>query len=259
MRSSELARLAGVTVRTLRHYHQVGVLEEPERGLNGYRDYDVRDLVRLLRIKRLASLGIPLDRMPALLDDSADSTDVDPAGGADALLEELDRELAEQIDRLSGQRAVIAQLRGHRVSPDVPPELAPFFAVFAATGLTRELLTIDRDQSVLLAHFAGAEGMAQLTHFYERLSAPDLVGEVAAVTARFARLGPGTSEQEMASLVEDFAQTFQGVIAELGELDPPLDLSSSAVLVEDYAAEALNPQQRQAMALLVARFDPPDA
>ena len=45
MRSGELAALAGVTVRTLRHYHQIGLLPEPERGGNGYRDYDVHDLL----------------------------------------------------------------------------------------------------------------------------------------------------------------------------------------------------------------------
>ncbi|WP_084195160.1 MerR family DNA-binding transcriptional regulator [Streptosporangium amethystogenes] len=37
MNSSELGSLAGVTVRALRHYHQVGVLDEPPRGPNGYR------------------------------------------------------------------------------------------------------------------------------------------------------------------------------------------------------------------------------
>ncbi|EED6225780.1 MerR family DNA-binding transcriptional regulator, partial [Salmonella enterica subsp. enterica serovar Haifa] len=49
MHSNELARLAGVTVRALRHYHQVGILAEPERRSNGYREYDVHDLIRVLR------------------------------------------------------------------------------------------------------------------------------------------------------------------------------------------------------------------
>ena len=50
MLSSELAELAGVTVRTLRHYHQIGLLPEPPRSTGGYRRYNVSDLVRLLRI-----------------------------------------------------------------------------------------------------------------------------------------------------------------------------------------------------------------
>lgn len=117
MHSGELARLAGVTVRALRHYHQVGVLAEPKRGNNGYRNYDVHDLIRVLRIKRLASLGIPLERMPDLLNDTA--------VGGEGLLDELDTELAGQIQRLTGQRELIARLRVHNAPPDLPLELAP--------------------------------------------------------------------------------------------------------------------------------------
>ena len=58
MRSKEMAKLAGVSVRTLRHYHSLGLMPEPERSANGYRDYSPADLARLLRIKRLASLGL---------------------------------------------------------------------------------------------------------------------------------------------------------------------------------------------------------
>lgn len=75
MRSAEIARLAGVTVRTLRHYHQVQVLAEPPRTSNGYREYTIRDLVRLLRIEQLSGLGVPLERMPAVFDD-ADSEEL---------------------------------------------------------------------------------------------------------------------------------------------------------------------------------------
>ena len=68
MRSSEVARLAGVTVRALRHYHAIGLLPEPARSDNGYRDYDIDDLVRVLRVKRLASLGFPLERVGGMLE-----------------------------------------------------------------------------------------------------------------------------------------------------------------------------------------------
>ena len=48
MRSNEVAKLAGVTVRTLRHYHQLGLLSEPPRRANGYRDYSPADTPSLL-------------------------------------------------------------------------------------------------------------------------------------------------------------------------------------------------------------------
>ena len=99
MRSNEVAKLAGVTVRTLRHYHQLGLLAEPERSENGYRDYAATDVARVLRIKRLASLGFPLARIGAILDEM----DAPGRSGASAL-EELDRELALEIERLEEQR-----------------------------------------------------------------------------------------------------------------------------------------------------------
>lgn len=107
MRSSEVARIAGVTVRTLRHYHALGLLPEPPRSANGYRDYAPADLARVLRIKRLASLGFPLTCVGEVMAQmDADEPEGDTA--ADPLAE-LDRELEQEIARLEGQRRVIAR------------------------------------------------------------------------------------------------------------------------------------------------------
>ena len=54
----ELARLAGVTPKAIRHYHKVGLLREPERSEAGYRLYGAEDLLRLGRVRRLAGLGL---------------------------------------------------------------------------------------------------------------------------------------------------------------------------------------------------------
>ncbi|MFD2796744.1 MerR family transcriptional regulator [Promicromonospora vindobonensis] len=247
MRSGELARLAGVTVRALRHYHEVGVLPEPRRDSNDYRNYDMHDLVRLLRIKRLAAVGIPLERMPDLLDDSP--------GDTGALMDELDAELAEQIDRLTSQRALIAHLREHRVAPDLPPELAPFVAMFAAADLPPELMRFDRDQTVLLAHLAGEAAMPHLTRFYQRISDPTMVPLVSAVVGRFSRLGADSTDQEISSVVDSFTTTFHGLVTEFAEQDL-LDLGS-ADLVSEHTADLLNEQQLQALAQIEARFAAP--
>ncbi|MFI2485327.1 MerR family transcriptional regulator [Promicromonospora kroppenstedtii] len=252
MHSGELARLAGVTVRTLRHYHQVGLLDEPERRSNGYRDYGVQSLVRVLRIKRLAALGIPLDRMPALLDDSA-GPDADPR----KLLDELDLELAEQMDRLAAQRALIARLREHSVAPDLPPELAPFFAVFATADLSPELVRADRDQSVLLAHLVGDDAMPFLERFYERLARPEMVPAVTEIAERFARLGPGSTDEESAALAEKFVLTFRPVLTELVAAGEHIDLSGSAELVGEYTSGQLNEQQLRMIERLEGRFELP--
>ncbi|MEV1286203.1 MerR family transcriptional regulator [Micromonospora sp. NPDC049679] len=63
----ELARLAGTTSRTLRHYGQVGLLEPSRVGSNGYRYYDQDCLVRLQRILLLRELGLGLPAIAEVL------------------------------------------------------------------------------------------------------------------------------------------------------------------------------------------------
>lgn len=242
MRSGELARLAGVSVRTLRHYHQVGVLDEPERGANDYRDYDVHDLIRVLRIRRLAALGIPLERMPTILDESGPDTE--------ALLDELDAELAGQIAHLTRQRDMLGRLRTHRAFPDLPPELAPFQAAMEAAGLSREAARIDRDQAVLLAQLAGDEGMAQLARVYERLTAPDAIGEIASAMDGFGTLDDDSSQDEIAGVVARFGSALQPLVADFADAVPALDGRAVGALLSSHTDAVLNRAQRQVLRLL---------
>lgn len=96
----ELAELASTTVNTIRHYHRVGLLDEPERRYNGYKQYEMQHLVTLLRIRRLADLGLPLSQMHDL--------SAGPEGVA-YVLRELHAELQMSIERLQGVRADIAE------------------------------------------------------------------------------------------------------------------------------------------------------
>jgi hypothetical protein len=60
----QLAAYAGVTVRAVRHYHQIGLLPEPERDASGYRRYGAKAVVSLIRIRTLANAGVPRRRPP---------------------------------------------------------------------------------------------------------------------------------------------------------------------------------------------------
>lgn len=64
----DLATLAGVSVRTLHHYHHIGLLLPGSVGDNGYRRYGTAELVRLQQILFFRELEIPLDRIRELLD-----------------------------------------------------------------------------------------------------------------------------------------------------------------------------------------------
>lgn len=110
--TSQLAELAGTTVNTVRHYHRVGLLEEPERRYNGYKQYEVRHLVNLLRIRRLADLGVPLSQIDQVR--SGDETTPDT-------LRALDAELRNTGERLQKARSEIAALLRTRAPADTPP------------------------------------------------------------------------------------------------------------------------------------------
>lgn len=64
----KLSRLAGVTVRTLHHYHDIGLLKPAHVGGNGYRSYGEEELLRLQQILLHRELGIPLGEIAAILD-----------------------------------------------------------------------------------------------------------------------------------------------------------------------------------------------
>ncbi|GAA3924069.1 helix-turn-helix domain-containing protein [Actinoplanes auranticolor] len=97
----ELAELTGTTVNTIRHYHRLGLLEEPERRHNGYKQYGDRELGRLLSIRRLVELGVPLARIGEA---GTDGT-VPPE-----ILRQVDAGLAADIERLVRARTDIATI-----------------------------------------------------------------------------------------------------------------------------------------------------
>ncbi|HEX2704361.1 MAG TPA: MerR family transcriptional regulator [Candidatus Lustribacter sp.] len=62
----QLARYAGVSTKTIRVYHEKGLLAEPDRDASGYRRYTAQDAVELIKIRTLAEAGVPLARIRAL-------------------------------------------------------------------------------------------------------------------------------------------------------------------------------------------------
>jgi DNA-binding transcriptional MerR regulator len=70
----DIARLAGTTSRTLRHYDDVGLLKPSRIGSNGYRYYDQAALVRLQRILLLRELGLGLPAIAEALEGQQDTT-----------------------------------------------------------------------------------------------------------------------------------------------------------------------------------------
>lgn len=68
----QIARIAGTTSRTLRHYDDIGLVPPTRIGANGYRYYDADALVRLQRVLLLRELGLGLPQIGEVLDRQVD-------------------------------------------------------------------------------------------------------------------------------------------------------------------------------------------
>jgi DNA-binding transcriptional MerR regulator len=104
-----VARMANVSVRTLRHYDDIGLLEPAEVDpATGYRRYAPEQLHRLHRILVLRDLGVPLGEIGALL---ADGVTVEQLRGILRLRQaEVRARLAAQTEQLARVEARLAQL-----------------------------------------------------------------------------------------------------------------------------------------------------
>src|SRR6266568_3541827 len=111
----QVANLAGVTVRTLHHYDEIGLLAPTDRTSGGYRSYGVTDLQRLRRIMFYREIGFPLDEIATIL--------ADPRADAAEHLRRQHRLLSERIDRLQAMAAAIEkELEAQQMGISLTPE-----------------------------------------------------------------------------------------------------------------------------------------
>jgi DNA-binding transcriptional MerR regulator len=108
------ARLGGVTIRTLHHYEQIGLLTPSTRSDAGYRLYSESDLDRLTRILYYRELGFTLQDIATLLDDDANVSEH---------LERQHKLLTERLRRLQSmvasiEREMEATMTGNELTPE---------------------------------------------------------------------------------------------------------------------------------------------
>ena len=246
LRIGELAALAGVTTRTIRHYHRIGLLPDAARCDNGYRAYGLGDAVRLLRIRRLAELGLSLDEVADALADGGD-------GDLREILVELDASLAAEQARLRARRHAIAGILRSGGDLRVPAELAPFageLAVVFGAGspsLVREHLVLELLGAPHMGHRAPALDM------YRRVLADDELREqLAELTARFDALaGLSADDPAVDALVADGSAAGDAVAALLpeGVCRSPGDPHAAELLFRA-ASAGMGPAQQRCLAEL---------
>ncbi|MGQ4727726.1 MerR family transcriptional regulator [Streptomyces sp. Ju416(a)] len=108
MQIGEVAARTELSLRTIRHYEESGLVAPSARSRGGFRLYTETDVARLMVIRRMKPLGFTLDQMRDLLD-ATDRLDADAALDADereTLLERVrayQQEAAEQVENLRVQ------------------------------------------------------------------------------------------------------------------------------------------------------------
>ncbi|AUG54008.1 MerR family transcriptional regulator [Thalassospira marina] len=238
MQSKDIAKRAGVTARTLRHYHQIGLLAEPVRAANGYRHYTIQHLIRLLRIKRLSALGLTLSELAPLLEDGD--------AQRSEILDQLDASLADKIERLNEQKQLIATLRGGTGPLDVSPELGA--ALFPLeTGRSNDAKNSGREQSTLIDQMVNAKGRLILSELYSRLAAPDMAEIVLTLGQRFDRLGTDINDREVLELVDDYIQHLGDWMKEYNATISQFAQAETNLVLWTHALEATTPQQRRVL------------
>lgn len=106
MQIGDFVKLTGSTPKTVKYYHKIGLLPEPERSPGGYRLYGAEELNRMRLIKHLKSLGLDLKRIKEILGDVNNNKTLQE------VLQLTLKELLSEKDSIEARIAQIEKLLG---------------------------------------------------------------------------------------------------------------------------------------------------
>ncbi|MGD9843423.1 MAG: MerR family transcriptional regulator [Steroidobacteraceae bacterium] len=112
LKIGELARRAGLTVRSLHHYDRVGLLRPSARSAAGYRLYNHEDIARLHQVQTLQRLGLSLAEIGLALDQ--------PQTRLPVLIARQRQQLAQQIEHATQLQTRLGQLQAELERGDEP-------------------------------------------------------------------------------------------------------------------------------------------
>jgi DNA-binding transcriptional MerR regulator len=228
----EVARLAGVSTRTVRHYHAVGLLPEPYRDSHDYRRYTSRDLITLVRAVRLRALGMPLPQVAARLSDSSEV-----GGSASDPLVALADELDDEITRLAATRDRLRELASSGVFDQPVQALTRALRESGVIGASDELRTGQEWAAALLdaVHPEGMSGV--LSQASGLLSDPMAAAEFVGLFEEVRRLRSRASEARVDALAAKVAAIVTRFVDGVSLAD--------AELLDKVFADRLNKAQRR--------------
>jgi len=226
----QLASYAGVTIRAVRHYHQIGLLPEPQRDGSGYRSYDATSVLRLIRIRTLAEAGVPLARVRDLLD-------ADPQTFA-AATTEIGRQLRAQIRALQEHLRRIALL-GTGDTLALPPEVVDYLDRLRAIGAPQVAIDGERDAWILMAARYPEAIPAVMADKVAHLSDPNIVR----LYQLIARMADNWQDEKLLGEIADLICELNEAAAASGALEQQDEVTPDAGFIRlmDSFADASSP------------------
>ncbi len=182
LRIGEVARIAGVSTRAIRHYHAVGALPEPERRSNGYREYTTRDVLLVVRLVRLAELGLTLEEI-------RDAIEEKTGRELRSILDEIVVDLDAQSEELTRRRRSIAEVLSRDDDLAASPAIAALMD--RLRGVVDDQHLVQREKEILEIAEASmpAERFADLAQTYSGLlDDPQVMAASRELAVRFERL-----------------------------------------------------------------------
>ncbi len=251
----EVAKLIGVSPKTIRYYHEIGLLAELKRTEGGYRLYTAQDLLRLQRIRRLRSLGVPLERIKEILGEPDHEHEQMLRNALQSLVEELTAQILELEERREILNKLLAKETIDQAQPldEKPPTLY--------LGLVREqlgayLLNISEESwewiekiDAMLGAFHWPESYRErIRDVVQYIAAqPEQYKQLFALEERYAALANEPEDSpEVERLAEDYARS-----SELSQLQATFStmasLGSSQLenAMIDLAETMVSPAQRR--------------
>lgn len=192
----ELAAATGLTVRTLRHFDQIGLLRPAGRSSAGHRLYTGDDVRRLYRILALRELGMPLGEIARQLD-----------GDGGDLMSAIERQLAQAERQVELHRRLQRRLQGllqalrEAREPSVDQLIQAMESMMQAKNFSAEQFAALKQRHVEV-------GAAGLTSWFDRMA------ELAARAAGHAARGTDPADPEVQELAGEWFAAVTGMISD---------------------------------------------
>ncbi len=251
----EVARLIGVSPKTIRYYQEIGLLTEPKRTESGYRLYTAQDLLRLQRIRRLCSLGLPLERIKEMLGEPDHEHEQVLRNALQSLVEELTAQILELEERREMLEKLLAKDALDQPQPagEVPPTLLYLDLVRERLGaylsnISEESWKWTGKIDAMLGAFHWPEGYREaIKEAIQQIAAqPEQYRQLFALEERFAALANEPEDSpEVEKLAEEYARC--GELGLLQSTFPTISHLGSRQLenaLVDLTATMVSPAQR---------------